>query len=60
MEHNLPKAGMLYFFSIENYFEEDVNPNEAGRVLYYDIPVEHLRRVDEVQGNLTNVQFHLN
>lgn len=51
MDHNLPKTGMLYFFSIENYFEEDVNPTEAGRVLYYDIPVEQLRRADELQTN---------
>ncbi|PEA20387.1 cytoplasmic protein [Bacillus cereus] len=51
MDHNLPKTGMLYFFSIENYFEKDVNPTEAGRVLYYDIPVEQLRRADELQTN---------
>lgn len=51
MDHNLPKTGMLYFFSIENYFEEDVNPTEAGRVLYYDVPVEQLRRADELQPN---------
>ncbi|QWG44616.1 DUF1963 domain-containing protein [Bacillus mycoides] len=61
MDHNLPKTGMLYFFSIENYFEEDVNPNEAGRVLYYDIPVEQLRRADEVQGefNQCAISFEL-
>lgn len=53
MDHNLPKTGMLYFFSIENYFEEDVNPTEAGRVLYYDIPVEQLRRADETQAKYT-------
>ncbi|HHT7189221.1 TPA: YwqG family protein [Bacillus cereus] len=49
MDHSLPKTGMLYFFSIENYFEENVNPTEAGRVLYYDVPVEQLRREDKVQ-----------
>ncbi|PEG10730.1 YwqG family protein [Bacillus wiedmannii] len=49
IDHNLPKTGMLYFFSIENYFEEDVKPTEAGRVLYYDVPVEQLRRADELQ-----------
>ncbi|MFC9416607.1 YwqG family protein [Bacillus mobilis] len=51
MDHNLPKTGMLYFFSIENYFEEDVNPTEAGRVLYYDVPVEQLQRADGFQTN---------
>ncbi|MEB9456450.1 YwqG family protein [Bacillus anthracis] len=51
MDHNLPKTGMLYFFIIENYFEEDVSPTEAGRVLYYDVPVEQLRRADELQTN---------
>ncbi|PEI69485.1 YwqG family protein [Bacillus wiedmannii] len=51
MGHSLPKTGMLYFFSIENYLEEDVNPTEAGRVLYYDVPVEQLRRADELQTN---------
>ncbi|OOR55834.1 cytoplasmic protein [Bacillus mycoides] len=61
MDHNLPKTGMLYFFSIENYFEEDVNPNEAGRVLYYDIPVEQLRRADEIQAkyNQCAITFEL-
>ncbi|ETT77820.1 YwqG family protein [Bacillus mycoides] len=61
MDHNLPKTGMLYFFSIENYFEEDVNPNEAGRVLYYDIPVEQLRRADEIQAkyNQCAINFEL-
>ncbi|MFV0972524.1 DUF1963 domain-containing protein [Bacillus paranthracis] len=51
MNHDLPKTGMLYFFTVENYFEEDVNPTEAGRVLYYDVPVEQLRRGDELQTN---------
>ncbi|QWU44779.1 YwqG family protein [Bacillus sp. NP247] len=61
MDHNLPKTGMLYFFNIENYFEEDVNPNEAGRVLYYDIPVEQLRRADEIQAkyNQCAITFEL-
>ena len=30
MNHDLPKTGMLYFFTVENYFEEDVNPTGAG------------------------------
>ncbi|PFV73662.1 cytoplasmic protein [Bacillus sp. AFS059628] len=51
IDHDLPEKGMLYFFSVENYFEEDVNPTEAGRVLYYDVPVEQLRRADELQTN---------
>ena len=51
MNHDLPKTGMLYFFTVENYFEEDVNPTGAGRVLYYDVPVEQLRRGDELQTN---------
>ncbi|WP_342719112.1 YwqG family protein [Bacillus paramycoides] len=51
IDHDLPGTGMLYFFSVENYFEEDVNPTEAGRVLYYDVPVEQLRRADELQTN---------
>ncbi|MGF9937743.1 YwqG family protein [Bacillus anthracis] len=51
MNHDLPKTGMLYFFTVENYFEEDVNPTEAGRVLYYDVTVEQLRRADELQTN---------
>jgi len=51
IDHDLPRTGMLYFFSVENYFEEDVNPTEAGRVLYYDVPVEQLRRADELQTN---------
>ncbi|AYF06031.1 MULTISPECIES: YwqG family protein [Bacillus] len=51
MDHDLPNTGMLYFFSIGNYFEEDVNPTEAGRVLYYDVPVEQLRRADGFQTN---------
>ncbi|WP_237980920.1 YwqG family protein [Bacillus thuringiensis] len=51
MNHNLPKTGMLYFFSIENYFEEDVKPTEAGRVLYYDVSVEQLQRADEFETN---------
>ncbi|MCZ6941287.1 DUF1963 domain-containing protein [Bacillus mycoides] len=61
MDHNLPKTGMLYFFSIENYFEEDVDPTEAGRVLYYDIPVEQLRRADEIQAkyNQCAINFEL-
>lgn len=61
MDHNLPKKGMLYFFSIENYFEEDVDPTEAGRVLYYDIPVEQLRRADEIQAkyNQCAITFEL-
>ncbi len=61
MDHNLPKTGMLYFFSIENYFEEDVDPTEAGRVLYYDIPVEQLRRADEIQAkyNQCVINFEL-
>ncbi|KWU53607.1 cytoplasmic protein [Bacillus mycoides] len=61
MDHNLPKTGMLYFFSIENYFEEDVDPTEAGRVLYYDIPVEQLRRADEIQAkyNQCAITFEL-
>ncbi|MFJ8354398.1 YwqG family protein [Bacillus paramycoides] len=61
MDHNLPKTGMLYFFSIENYFEEAVNPSEAGRVLYYDIPVEQLRRADEAQAKFTQctISFEL-
>ncbi|MEK4737897.1 MULTISPECIES: YwqG family protein [Bacillus] len=61
MEHNLPKTGMLYFFSIENYFEEDVDPTEAGRVLYYDIPVEQSRRADEIQAkyNQCAINFEL-
>ncbi|MBE7120891.1 YwqG family protein [Bacillus cereus] len=61
MDHNLPKTGMLYFFSIENYFEEDVDPTKAGRVLYYDIPVEQLRRADEIQAkyNQCAIAFEL-
>lgn len=61
MDHNLPKTGMLYFFSIENYFEEDVDPTEAGRVLYYNIPVEQLRRADEIQAkcNQCAINFEL-
>ncbi|UKS62137.1 YwqG family protein [Bacillus toyonensis] len=61
INHNLPKTGMLYFFSIENYFEEDVNPMEAGRVLYYDVPVEQLRRADETQAkyNQCAITFEL-
>jgi uncharacterized protein YwqG len=61
MDHNLPKTGMLYFFSIENYFEEDVDPTEAGRVLYYNIPVEQLRRADEIQAkyNQCAITFEL-
>ncbi|MGE7874210.1 YwqG family protein [Bacillus paramycoides] len=61
MDHNLPKTGMLYFFSIENYFEEAVNPSEAGRVLYYDIPAEQLRRADEDQVQFTQctISFEL-
>ncbi|MFB5252463.1 YwqG family protein [Bacillus mycoides] len=61
MDHKLPKTGMLYFFSIENYFEEDVDPTEAGRVLYYDIPVEQLRRADEIQAkyNQCTITFEL-
>ncbi|AAP25885.1 MULTISPECIES: YwqG family protein [Bacillus] len=51
MNHALPKTGMLYFFTVGNYFEEDVNPTGAGRVLYYDVPVEQLRRADELQTN---------
>ncbi|WP_263703882.1 YwqG family protein [Bacillus thuringiensis] len=51
IDHDLPEKGMLYFFSVENYFEEDVNPTEVGRVLYYDVPVEQLRRADELQTN---------
>ena len=51
MNHDLPKTGMLYFFTVENYFEEDVNPTGAGRVLYYDVTVEQLRRADELQTN---------
>ncbi|AOY15471.1 cytoplasmic protein [Bacillus sp. ABP14] len=51
IDHDFPEKGMLYFFSVENYFEEDVNPTEAGRVLYYDVPVEQLRRADELQTN---------
>ncbi|HFJ9315540.1 cytoplasmic protein [Bacillus anthracis] len=51
IDHDLPEKGMLYFFSVENYFEEDMNPTEAGRVLYYDVPVEQLRRADELQTN---------
>ncbi|PEU78292.1 cytoplasmic protein [Bacillus cereus] len=51
MDHDLPNTGMLYFFSIGNYFEEDVNPTEAGRVLYYNVPVEQLRRADGFQTN---------
>jgi len=53
MDHNLPKTGMLYFFSIENYFEEDVDPTKAGRVLYYDISVEQLCRANETQAKYT-------
>ncbi|WP_439875825.1 YwqG family protein [Bacillus mycoides] len=53
MEHNLPKTGMLYFFSIENYFEEDVDQTKAGRVLYYDFPVEQLCRATETQAKYT-------
>jgi uncharacterized protein YwqG len=61
MDHTLPKTGMLYFFSIENYFEEDVDPTKAGRVLYYDIPVEQLRRADEIQAkyNQCAITFEL-
>ncbi|MGE7890353.1 YwqG family protein [Bacillus cereus] len=61
MDHNLPKTGMLYFFSIENYFEEDVNPVEAGRVLYYDVPVEQLRKANEIQAkyNQCAITFEL-
>ncbi|MDA1851784.1 YwqG family protein [Bacillus cereus] len=51
INHALPKTGMLYFFTVGNYFEEDVNPTGAGRVLYYDVPVEQLRRADELQTN---------
>ncbi|MDA1675961.1 MULTISPECIES: YwqG family protein [unclassified Bacillus cereus group] len=51
MDHDLPNTGMLYFFSIENYFEEDVNPTEAGCVLYYDVPVEQLRRAEGFRTN---------
>ncbi|WP_088356507.1 YwqG family protein [Bacillus cereus] len=51
MNHALPKTGMLYFFTVGNYFEEDVNPTGAGRLLYYDVPVEQLRRADELQTN---------
>ncbi|MGG5736042.1 MULTISPECIES: YwqG family protein [Bacillus cereus group] len=53
MEHNLPKTGMLYFFSIENYFEEDVDQTKAGRVLYYDFPVEQLCIANETQAKYT-------
>lgn len=61
MDHNLPKTGMLYFFSIGNYFEEDVNPVEAGRVLYCDVPVERLRRANEIQAkyNQCAITFEL-
>ncbi|MDR2995620.1 cytoplasmic protein [Bacillus cereus] len=61
MDHNLPKTGMLYFFSIENYFEEDVNLVEAGRVLYYDVPVEQLRKANEIQAkyNQCAITFEL-
>ncbi|HFK1718394.1 DUF1963 domain-containing protein [Bacillus thuringiensis] len=61
MDHNLPKTGMLYFFCIENYFEENVNLTEAGHVLYYDIPVEQLRRENEIQAkyNQCAITFEL-
>ena len=61
MDHNLPKTGMLYFFCIENYFEENVKLTEAGRVLYYDVPVEQLRRGNEVQAkyNQCAITFEL-
>ncbi|ATI59232.1 MULTISPECIES: YwqG family protein [Bacillus] len=61
MDHNLPKTGMLYFFCIENYFEENVNLTEAGRVLYYDVPVEQLRRENEIQAkyNQCAITFEL-
>ena len=52
---------MLYFFCIENYFEENVNLTEAGRVLYYDVPVEQLRRENEIQAkyNQCAITFEL-
>ena len=52
---------MLYFFCIENYFEENVKLTEAGRVLYYDVPVEQLRRGNEVQAkyNQCAITFEL-
>ncbi|WP_106918921.1 YwqG family protein [Bacillus cereus] len=61
MNHNLPKTGILYFFGIENYFEENVNLTEAGRVLYYDVPVEQLRRENEIQAkyNQCAITFEL-
>lgn len=61
MDQNLPKTGMLYFFCIENYFEENVKLTEAGRVLYYDVPVEQLRRGNEVQAkyNQCAITFEL-
>ncbi|OUC03782.1 cytoplasmic protein [Bacillus thuringiensis serovar medellin] len=61
MDYNLPKTGMLYFFCIENYFEENVNLTEAGRVIYYDVPVEQLRRENEIQAkyNQCAITFEL-
>ncbi|KFN03114.1 DUF1963 domain-containing protein [Bacillus clarus] len=61
MNHNLPKTGMLYFFCIENYFEEDVNQNDAGCVLYYDVSKEELRRADEIpeKFNQCEISFEL-
>ena len=52
---------MLYFFCIENYFEENVKLTEGGRVLYYDVPVEQLRRGNEVQAkyNQCAITFEL-
>ena len=52
---------MLYFFSIENYFEEDVIQPKLDVVLYYDIPVEQLRRAGEIESkyNQCAITFEL-
>ncbi|EOW9529066.1 YwqG family protein [Bacillus cytotoxicus] len=56
-KHNLPQTGMLYFFRYENHFMEEGDFQGAGRVLYYDVSVDQLKRMEHIEERFTQCEI---
>ncbi|ABS21821.1 Protein of unknown function DUF1963 [Bacillus cytotoxicus NVH 391-98] len=56
-KHNLPRTGMLYFFCYESHFKEEGDFQGAGRVLYYDVSVDQLKRTEHIEEGFTQCEI---
>ena len=61
MDQIFLRQGCCISFALKIILKKNVKLTEAGRVLYYDVPVEQLRRGNEVQAkyNQCAITFEL-